>query len=84
MNVAGLWRRVIVVGECWLWPGAVNHGAPEVRIDGRLFGVRGLLREALGLPPGRRGGRSGRFGPAPLVRCGQSRCLNPAHWWLDA
>ena len=63
-------RCVIGEGDCWEWTGAFDHSVPviTVRVDGKRVkrSVRGLFVPA---SPGRR----------PSARCGNWRCVNPAH-----
>lgn len=58
-------------GDCWLWQGAMDKGAPRAKVGGKMVYVRRLVLELSGkqIPAGMRATNT----------CGDGRCVNPSH-----
>lgn len=63
--------RTVEEGECALWTGFADNGAPQVFIDGKYQMVRRVLWEAERGPIPK--------GMHPRCNCGEVRCINLEH-----
>lgn len=65
------WERVDCAGSCWTWQGALDHGSPTFKRNGKKHQARRYLYELY-------------HGPIPLehrivVFCGADRCVRPEY-----
>lgn len=70
-TVEAIREKCIEEGDCWLWQGAMDKGAPRAKVNGKMVYVRRLVLEL-----------SGKKIPASMratTTCGDERCVNPDH-----
>lgn len=65
--------RCVEVGDCWEWLGAMSHGRPTIRSEGRkVVSLRAYIAHDIqGIAP-----EAGKY---VTFNCGNPACVNPEH-----